>query len=77
MWNAMFPALGSGARVICYDGSPFHPDLRTFMKFISDQGCVSETEYVLLNSNAFRQGHHLGNVAAVPHRASSIRNRPP
>ncbi|KIP06965.1 hypothetical protein PHLGIDRAFT_106267 [Phlebiopsis gigantea 11061_1 CR5-6] len=40
MWNAMLPTLGNGARIICYDGSPFHPDLRTFMKFISDQGAT-------------------------------------
>ena len=38
MWNAMVPALAHGTRLIAYDGSPFHPNLETFLKFISDQG---------------------------------------
>ncbi|KAH8093865.1 acetoacetate-CoA ligase [Cristinia sonorae] len=37
MWNAMIVNLSSACRIICYDGSPFHPDLRTFLRFISDQ----------------------------------------
>ena len=26
-----------GTRVLLYDGSPFHPDVRTFLKLVSDQ----------------------------------------
>ncbi|THH30313.1 hypothetical protein EUX98_g3891 [Antrodiella citrinella] len=37
MWNTMIINISSGTRIICYDGSPFHPDVRTFMRFISDQ----------------------------------------
>ncbi|PSR79238.1 hypothetical protein PHLCEN_2v7096 [Hermanssonia centrifuga] len=38
MWNAMIPSLANGTRLIAYDGSPFHPDVRAFLKFVSDQG---------------------------------------
>ncbi|RDB16867.1 Acetoacetyl-CoA synthetase [Hypsizygus marmoreus] len=38
MWTFMLSGLSCGARVILYDGSPFHPDLRTYLKFIDDQG---------------------------------------
>ncbi|SJK97182.1 related to acetoacetyl-CoA synthetase [Armillaria ostoyae] len=37
MWTVMLTALSCGLHLICYDGSPLHPDLRTFLKFISDQ----------------------------------------
>ncbi|KZS98600.1 acetoacetyl-CoA synthetase [Sistotremastrum niveocremeum HHB9708] len=37
MWNAMLGALAVGARLILYDGSPFHPSVRSFLKFINDQ----------------------------------------
>jgi acetoacetyl-CoA synthetase len=30
--------LACGTRIILYDGSPFHPDLSTYLKFINDQG---------------------------------------
>ena len=40
MWNAMVPALTVGTRLLAYDGSPFYPDVRSFLKMISDQGCV-------------------------------------
>lgn len=36
----MLTGLSIGARIILYDGSPFHPDLRTYLKFINDQGSV-------------------------------------
>jgi acetoacetyl-CoA synthetase len=38
MWPFMLSGLAIGARIVLYDGSPFHPDLRTYLKFISDQG---------------------------------------
>ncbi|TDL24283.1 acetoacetyl-CoA synthetase [Rickenella mellea] len=37
MWTAMINALAAGTRIIAYDGSPFHPDLKTFLKFVSDE----------------------------------------
>jgi acetoacetyl-CoA synthetase len=39
MWPFMLVGLACGARVVIYDGSPFHPDLREYLKFIHDQGC--------------------------------------
>ncbi|EMD37673.1 hypothetical protein CERSUDRAFT_114316 [Gelatoporia subvermispora B] len=38
MWPYMLSGLACGSRIICYDGSPFHPDVRTFLQFLSDQG---------------------------------------
>ncbi|KAJ6625754.1 acetoacetate-CoA ligase [Mycena sp. CBHHK59/15] len=38
MWNVMLTNLAIGSRLILYDGSPFHPDLRTFLRFVHDQG---------------------------------------
>ncbi|THU77195.1 acetyl-CoA synthetase-like protein [Dendrothele bispora CBS 962.96] len=37
MWTFMLAGLSAGARIILYDGSPFHPDLPTYLKFIGDQ----------------------------------------
>ena len=31
-------ALCAGTRVVLYDGSPFHPDVREFLRFASAQG---------------------------------------
>lgn len=38
MWPFLLSGLACGARIILYDGSPFHPDLRGYLKFIHDQG---------------------------------------
>ncbi|KAE9391898.1 acetoacetyl-CoA synthetase [Gymnopus androsaceus JB14] len=38
MWTFMLSALATGCRLILYDGSPFHPDLQSYLKFVSDQG---------------------------------------
>ncbi|KAF8070101.1 acetoacetyl-CoA synthetase [Lyophyllum atratum] len=38
MWTFMLSGLASGARIILYDGSPFYPDLKTYLKFIDEQG---------------------------------------
>ncbi|KAL0580327.1 hypothetical protein V5O48_001664 [Marasmius crinis-equi] len=40
MWTLLMGTLSLGARVLLYDGSPFHPDIRTFVKMISDQGAT-------------------------------------
>ncbi|KAJ7879114.1 acetoacetyl-CoA synthetase [Mycena leptocephala] len=37
MWTFMITILSGGTRIILYDGSPSHPDVRTFLKFINDQ----------------------------------------
>ncbi|KAF5355503.1 hypothetical protein D9758_006409 [Tetrapyrgos nigripes] len=37
MWTFMLAGLSAGARLILYDGSPFHPDIKTYLKFIGDQ----------------------------------------
>jgi acetoacetyl-CoA synthetase len=41
MWTVILTGLACGSRVILYDGSPFHPDVRTFLKFINDQGYLN------------------------------------
>ncbi|KAJ4483937.1 acetoacetyl-CoA synthetase [Lentinula aciculospora] len=38
MWNFMVSSLASGCRMVLYDGSPFHPTLEAYLKFISDAG---------------------------------------
>ncbi|EDR11854.1 uncharacterized protein LACBIDRAFT_313724 [Laccaria bicolor S238N-H82] len=38
MWTFMLTGLACGSRIILYDGSPFHPDLKTFLQFINNQG---------------------------------------
>lgn len=37
MWTFMLTGLAVGARVILYDGSPFYPDLKTYLRFIDTQ----------------------------------------
>ncbi|KAF7376536.1 AMP-binding domain-containing protein [Mycena sanguinolenta] len=37
MWTFMLAGLANGCRTIIYDGSPFYPDVRTYLKFINDQ----------------------------------------
>ncbi|KAF7376544.1 AMP-binding domain-containing protein [Mycena sanguinolenta] len=38
LWNAMLANLANGVRLVLYSGSPFYPDIPTFLKFVSDQG---------------------------------------
>ncbi|KAL0578860.1 hypothetical protein V5O48_003140 [Marasmius crinis-equi] len=37
LWKYMLTALSVGATVVLYDGSPFYPDIKTYLKFVSDQ----------------------------------------
>ncbi|EJD05262.1 acetoacetyl-CoA synthetase [Fomitiporia mediterranea MF3/22] len=37
MWPFMLAALAGGTRLIAYDGSPFYPDVKEFLKFVSEQ----------------------------------------
>ncbi|KAI0297209.1 acetoacetate-CoA ligase [Multifurca ochricompacta] len=37
MWPYMLAGLACGSRVILYDGSPFYPDVKTYLKFIDQQ----------------------------------------
>ena len=46
MWNSLIVNLSSGCRIICYDGSPFHPDIPTFLRFINDQRYVHLSPFV-------------------------------
>ncbi|KAH9485547.1 Acetoacetyl-CoA synthetase [Psilocybe cubensis] len=41
MWTFMLTGLACGSRIILYDGSPFHPSVETYLKFISDQGVTT------------------------------------
>ncbi|KAN0138379.1 acetoacetate-CoA ligase [Lactarius tabidus] len=36
-WLRMLTVLGCGARIITYEGSPFYPDVKKFLKFIDEQ----------------------------------------
>ncbi|KAF8258376.1 acetoacetate-CoA ligase [Lactarius quietus] len=37
MWPYMLGGLACGARMILYEGSPFYPDVRSYLKFIDEQ----------------------------------------
>lgn len=37
MYMASIMSLLHGARVVLYDGSPFQPDLKTFVRLIGEQ----------------------------------------
>jgi acetoacetyl-CoA synthetase len=36
MWNLMIGTMTTGASVVCYDGSPSHPDPRTLWRIVAD-----------------------------------------
>ncbi|KZT22581.1 acetoacetate-CoA ligase [Neolentinus lepideus HHB14362 ss-1] len=38
MWPLMLSTMALGGRILVYDGSPFHPSVEAFLKFVSDQG---------------------------------------
>jgi len=38
MWPYMLQGLACGSRIVLYDGSPFHPDVRDFLRFLSREG---------------------------------------
>ena len=40
MWNFMLTGLSIGSRVVLYEGSPFYPNLKDYLKFVHDQGYV-------------------------------------
>jgi hypothetical protein len=37
LWPHMLAGLACGARIITYEGSPFYPDVKNFLKFIDEQ----------------------------------------
>lgn len=37
MWPYMLSGLACGSRIILYDGSPFYPDVKTYLRFIDEQ----------------------------------------
>uniref|UniRef100_A0A0W0FRK0 Acetoacetyl-synthetase n=1 Tax=Moniliophthora roreri TaxID=221103 RepID=A0A0W0FRK0_MONRR len=37
LWTYMLTVLSVGARLVLYDGSPFYPNIKTYLKFVSDQ----------------------------------------
>ena len=37
MWPYMLAGLACGSRMILYEGSPFYPDVREYLKFINEQ----------------------------------------
>jgi len=36
MWQQMLAGLACGCQIVLYDGSPFYPDVRTYLEFIND-----------------------------------------
>ena len=40
MWTFVLVALSCGSRIVLYEGSPFHPDLKTYLKLVNDEGSV-------------------------------------
>ena len=40
MWNWLVTGLASGATLLLYDGSPFHPDGNAVFDFIQDERCT-------------------------------------
>jgi acyl-coenzyme A synthetase/AMP-(fatty) acid ligase len=51
MWTFMLAGLSIGSRIILYDGSPFYPDLRTYLKFINDQKYVPFLEASIVHAH--------------------------
>lgn len=48
MWTLMLAGLSWGARLVVYDGSPFHPDIPTFLRMVNDQKyCAPLTTFAL------------------------------
>ena len=40
MWNWLVTCLGSGATLLLYDGSPFHPSNRVLWDYAAEEGCT-------------------------------------
>ncbi len=38
MWNFLINYLGTGAKIVCYDGSPFYPDTGRLWQLAADEG---------------------------------------
>jgi acetoacetyl-CoA synthetase len=50
MWPYMLAALSCGTRIVTYDGTPFYPDARIFLKFVGQQGYV-DVSYFYIRSH--------------------------
>lgn len=68
MWNWLVSALGSGATIVCYDGSPAFPDVHSFFR-VAKQNAVT----VLGTSAKFLDSV----VAAIPDRQPEVEARDP
>ncbi len=38
MWNFLVNYLGTGAKIVCYDGSPFYPDTGRLWRLAAEEG---------------------------------------
>jgi acetoacetyl-CoA synthetase len=38
VWPFMLGTLSCGARIVTYDGTPFYPDMQSFLRFVGEQG---------------------------------------
>ena len=66
VWNYMLIGLATGNRLILYDGSPFHPDLRTYLKFINDQRCGVQWTFFSFFDALTRKSRDFWHKPAIP-----------
>ena len=71
MWNWLVSGLVSGATLLLYDGSPFHPSGEILWQFAEQERCThfgTSAKYLdALNKNGLRPGqtHNLTNLRAI------------
>jgi len=72
MWTFMIIGLACGSRIILYDGSPFYPDLKTYLKFVGDQGSVhsSVTHRTWCSLLLNLKGNNMGTQSSIYGRST-------
>ncbi|KAI0730268.1 hypothetical protein C8Q72DRAFT_793910 [Fomitopsis betulina] len=66
MWPYMLHGLACGTRIVVYDGSPFHPDVRDFLQFLSREGVSVFGTSPRFLSEVQGKGIELGAVLTPP-----------
>lgn len=78
MWNWLVSGIGSGATLMLYDGSPFHPDGNVLWDYAQDYGCTffgTSAKYIdALKINEFkpRETHDLGALRTIASTGSPL-----
>lgn len=71
MWNWLVTCVGSGATLLLYDGSPFHPSARVLWDYAAEEGCThfgTSAKYIdALKKSGFepRTSHDLSPLRVV------------